>query len=73
MSDEQEQSNKTGSRPALLAAAMAGGRSAGGGSGRRRDIVAEVLSVNAKDGTMRVKDALGEMVVEVSSYTVDRM
>lgn len=60
------------SRPALLAAAMAGNRS-GGGGGKRRDIHAEVISVDAEAGRMLVKDKDGEMVVEVSDYTVDRM
>ena len=75
MSDQQAEmaapAGKGVSRPALLAAAMAGNRSSGGG--RRRDVHAEVISVDAEAGKMLVKDKSGEMVIEVSSYTVDRM
>ena len=69
MSNETVEHQKP-EKPSFLAEAMMR-RTSGGG--RKRDIVAEVIDVDPEKGVIHVKDDQGEMRIEISSYTVDRM
>lgn len=59
-------------KPSFLVDAMMR-RASGGGTGRKRDLVAEVISVDPEKGIILAKDDQGEMQIEVSTYTTDRM